>query len=98
VLSIIIGVVHTSFNLRRDIWLRDVISRFENLPDGCLYWVNHVDPLAALSQKQASHVVQICDRFTPESRDRQTLPPGAVGHSIYSNCDGTAIAARRRIG
>ena len=46
-LSVIIGVVHTSCNLRRDIWRRDVISRFENLPDGCLYWVNHIDPLAA---------------------------------------------------
>ena len=33
--------------LKRDIWLRDVTSRFDNLADGCLYWVNHVDPLAA---------------------------------------------------
>ena len=46
-LSVIIGVVHTSVNLKRNIWLRNVTSRFENLEDGCLYWVNHVDPFAA---------------------------------------------------
>jgi hypothetical protein len=45
VLSVIIGVVHTSVNLKQDIWLRNVTSRFENLADGCLCWVNHVTHL-----------------------------------------------------